>query len=39
MAKGIFRPAIECRMKSNEAPGFCETCKAAINSMIDYYTK
>ena len=39
MAKGIYRPAIDCRMKSNTADGFCEVCVAAINSMIDYYTK
>lgn len=39
MAKGIYRPAVDCRMKSNEAAGFCEACKAAINAMIDYYTR
>lgn len=39
MAKGIYRPAINCRMKGNEAEGFCEACKAGINAMIDYYTK
>ncbi len=39
MAKGIYRPALDCRMKSNEAEEFCEACKAAINAMIDYYTK
>jgi hypothetical protein len=39
MAKGIYRPALDCRMKSNGAPGFCEACTAAINAMIDYYTK
>ena len=39
MAKGIFRPANDCRMKSNTAPGFCPVCVKAINDMIDYYTK
>ena len=39
MAKGIYRPAVDCRMKSNAADGFCEVCIAAINAMIDFYTK
>jgi hypothetical protein len=39
MAKGIFRPASDCRMKSNTAPGFCPVCTRAINTMIDYYIK
>lgn len=39
MTKGIYRPAVNCRMKSNNAPGFCEACQRAISQMIDYYTK
>jgi len=39
MTKGIYRPALDCRMKSNTAPGFCEVCVKAIEDMIDYYTK
>lgn len=39
MTKGIYRPALDCRMKSNTAPGFCEVCVKAIGDMIDYYTK
>lgn len=39
MSKGIYRPALDCRMKSNTAPGFCEVCVKAIGDMIDYYTK
>ena len=39
MAKGIFRPAQDCRMKTNTAPSFCPVCIRAINRMIDYYTK
>lgn len=39
MTKGIYRPALDCRMKSNTAPGFCEVCTKAIGEMIDYYTK
>jgi hypothetical protein len=39
MAKGIFRPAQDCRMKTNTSPSFCPVCVRAINRMIDYYTK
>jgi hypothetical protein len=39
MAKGIFRPYLDCRMKTNTAEGFCPVCSRAINLMIDYYTK
>ncbi len=39
MAKGIYRPYYECRMKNNTAKGFCPVCQRAINKMIDYYTK
>lgn len=38
-AKGIYRSALNCRMKSNEAAEFCPVCKAAINKMIDHYTQ
>lgn len=39
MSKGIFRPAMECRMKSNSADGFCPVCRRAIENVIDTYTK
>ena len=39
MAKGIFRPRENCRMKSNSAKDFCPVCIRAINRMIDSYTK
>lgn len=39
MAKGIFRPCLDCRMKTNTAAGFCPVCTKSINDMIDYYTK
>jgi len=39
MAKGIFRPAEDCRMKANTAPAFCPVCTRAINKMIDNYIK
>ncbi|MDX9929572.1 MAG: M64 family metallopeptidase [Bacteroidales bacterium] len=37
MAKGIYRPAYDCRMKSNGPDGFCEVCRAAIAAMIEFY--
>jgi hypothetical protein len=37
MAKGVFRPADDCRMHTNTAPGFCPVCQRAISRMIDYY--
>ncbi len=39
MTKGIYRPVDNCRMRTNEAPGFCEVCRRAIERMIDYYCK
>jgi hypothetical protein len=36
MNKGIFSPSIDCRMKSNEAPGFCPVCTASIRRMINW---
>ena len=37
LAKGIFSPMMDCRMKSNEAPGFCPACSDAISRMIRFY--
>lgn len=39
MSKGLYRPADNCRMRTNEAPGFCPVCRRAIERMIDYFTK
>jgi len=38
-AKGIFRPQINCRMKSNTSDGFCSVCTEAIRQMILFYTE
>jgi hypothetical protein len=38
LAKGIYSPVMDCRMKSNEAPGFCPACTEGIRRMILYYT-
>ncbi len=39
IAKGIFRPSFDCRMKSNQADTFCEVCQDAIEEMILFYLK
>lgn len=36
---GIYRPATECRMKINEAPGFCPVCRAWLEELIKFYTQ
>jgi hypothetical protein len=38
MEKSVFRPYIDCRMKSNEAPGFCPVCQKIIISIIETYS-
>jgi len=38
-AKGIFRPEMDCRMKSNGPKGYCTVCSDAIKKMIEFYTK
>lgn len=36
--KGVFRPAYNCRMRTNAAEGFCPACQDAIRRLILYYT-
>lgn len=36
-AKGIYRPAFDCRMRTNEYPEFCPVCQRALRRMIDFY--
>jgi len=38
-AKGIFRPEMDCRMKSNGPKGYCTVCREAIKRMIEFYIK
>ena len=38
-AKGIFRPAENCRMRTNEYPTFCPVCQRAIRRVIEFYTE
>lgn len=38
-AKGIFRPEMDCRMKSNGEKGYCTVCRNAIKEIIETYLK
>lgn len=35
--KGIYRPAYDCRMRTNEYPEFCPVCQRAIRRIIEFY--
>ncbi len=37
--KGVYRPADNCRMRTNEYPAFCPVCQRAIKRIIEFYTK
>lgn len=37
-SKGIYRPAHNCRMRTNEYPVFCPVCQRALKRIIDFYT-
>jgi hypothetical protein len=39
VAKGVFRPAMECRMKSNEPKAFCKVCQWNIEKVIKSLTE
>ena len=38
-AKGIYRPEMDCRMKSNSPKGYCAVCREAVRKMINFYIK
>jgi len=38
-AKGIYRPAYDCRMKSNNTVNFCNVCEHSIERMIMFLTE
>lgn len=38
-AKGVYRPADECRMRNNTYPTFCKVCDNAIRELILFYTE
>lgn len=38
-SKGVYRPAPDCRMKTNQCERFCPVCTRAIERMIEYLTR
>lgn len=36
---GVFRPADDCRMRTNTCKDFCPACAHAIENIINFYTK
>lgn len=38
-AKGVYRPAYNCRMRTNEYPSFCPVCQRALQRLIKFYTE
>ena len=38
-SKGVYRPAFNCRMRTNVVPEFCAVCKRGIQRVIDYHIK
>ena len=38
-SKGVWRACGDCRMRTNEARGFCPVCRRAIERMIRFYTE
>jgi len=39
LTKGMYRPAVDCRMHSNEAKSFCRVCEHTLENMLLYYCK
>ncbi|ASB48130.1 M64 family metallopeptidase [Alkalitalea saponilacus] len=39
VAKGVFRPAINCRMRSVDASAFCEVCHKVILQKLLFYSQ
>lgn len=39
VAKGLYRPTPDCLMRTFKGDKFCPVCSAAIQRMIDFYTK
>jgi hypothetical protein len=37
-SKGVWRPAVDCRMHTNKADCFCPVCQRAISRIIEFYT-
>jgi hypothetical protein len=39
LTKGMYRPAYDCRMRTNAAPAFCPVCEKAVERMILFLTE
>lgn len=39
VADGVYRPMLDCSMKSISVNNFCRVCKRAIKQMIDFYSE
>lgn len=39
IAKGMYRPSFDCRMRTNSYPEFCPVCRQAIERMIRFLTE
>ena len=37
-SKGVYRPAMDCRMHTNKAENFCPVCQRALGRIIEFYT-
>jgi len=38
-SKGVYRPAFDCRMRTNSSPEFCPVCDRAIRRIVAFYTE
>lgn len=36
---GVYRPADDCRMRTNTAPEFCPACQRALDMLIRFYVE
>jgi hypothetical protein len=39
VARGVYRPQLDCRMKSTDEKSFCKVCQKAIETMIEHYAE
>jgi hypothetical protein len=39
MTKGMYRPAYDCRMRTNEAKSFCAVCEKSVERVIMHLTE
>ena len=38
-SKGVYRPAMDCRMHTNRPDSFCPVCQRAIARIIEFYSE